>query len=80
MKTVSVQLPEAVIEQVEALAKASAMRPAAIMRRAIEKEVAARTGEINGLEAMRDLVGIIADGPVDLARSHKRYIRRKMRS
>jgi hypothetical protein len=80
MKTVSVQLPEAVIDQIRALSKASAMRPAAIMRRAIEKEANARSGELNGLEAMRDLVGLIPDGPKDLARNHKKHIRMKARA
>ena len=80
MKTVSVQLPETVIEQIRALAKASAMRPAAIMRRAIEREANARSGELNGLEAMRDLVGLIPDAPRDLARNHKKYIRMKARA
>lgn len=78
MKTVSVQLPESVIEQIQALAKASGMKTAAVMRRAIEKEAASSLGEMNGLEAMGDLVGVISNGPRDLAKNHKQHIRRKL--
>lgn len=77
MKTITLQLPEAVLVQVKALARTTAKRPSEIMRNAITKEVESARLEMNGLDLMQDLIGLIPDGPADLAENHKVYLRAK---
>jgi predicted DNA-binding protein len=79
VKTITLQLPEAVIMQVNALAKTTAKKPSEIMRNAITKEVESARLEMNGLDTMEDIIGLIPDGPADLARNHKAYLRSKIR-
>ena len=78
MKTVTLQLPEAVIMQVNALAKTTAKKPSEIMRSAITKEVESARLEMNGLDIMEDIIGLIPDGPADLAKNHKSYLRSRI--
>jgi predicted DNA-binding protein len=78
VKTITLQLPEAVIIQVNALAKTTAKKPSEIMRNAITKEVESARLEMNGLDMMEDIIGLIPDGPADLAKHHKSYLRSKL--
>lgn len=78
VKTITLQLPEEVLLQVKALAKSTAKKPSEIMRNAITKEVESARREANGLDLMSDLIGLIPDGPPNLARNHKNYLRAKL--
>jgi hypothetical protein len=78
VKTVTLQLPESVVIQVKALAKATVKKPSEIMRDAITKEVESARIEANGLDLMSDLIGLIPEGPKDLAKNHKNYLRAKL--
>ena len=48
------------------------------MRNAITKEVESARLEMNGLDMMEDIIGLIPDGPADLAKNHKSYLRAKL--
>lgn len=78
MKTITLQLPESVILQVKALARTTAKKPSEIMRNAIAKEVESARREMNGLDVMEDLIGLIPNGPADLAKNHKSYLRSRL--
>jgi hypothetical protein len=78
VKTITLQLPESVIIQVNALARTTAKKPSEIMRNAITKEVESARLEMNGLDVMEDMIGLIPDGPPDLAKNHQCYLRSKI--
>ena len=78
MKTITLQLPEAVIIQVNALARTTAKKPSEIMRNAITKEVESARMKMSGLDIMEDIIGLIPDGPADLAQNHKAYLRSRI--
>jgi hypothetical protein len=72
MKTLTVRLPETLVAQIEADARARRLSKSDVVRERLARPGPATTPA--GLDAIADLVGSIAGLPSDLSANKKRYL------
>jgi hypothetical protein len=75
MKTLTVRLPEALVSQIEAEARARKLPKSDIVRERLSVSVGKPGRRPASLEAIADLIGSIKDLPADLSREKKKYLK-----